>query len=287
MIRALLLVIALLVAPVGQAWAAKSFDGCTGYVTALPVRLATPGTWCLKQDLTSSGVQDSVVEIAADGVTLDCKDFGLTGGGNSYSIGVNADGYSQLVVRNCRLSGFFAAMIISNRTGAQVRGIQVENNRLTHNSRGIYVFGQGDIRGNIIMDTGGWEPSMQDLSFGILAMGAVDVIDNTIAGVRSLAPNAAEGIIASWNAGSITANRIRGVVANDESGHGTTHYSAGIVGLAGSVVRDNVLSTQVAQESIGIRCDDTSSALVGNVINGYAVATRGCKPGRGQDVAAP
>src|SRR4249919_153681 len=58
-----------------SAEAAESYDSCKGYITSLPATISTPGTWCLKQNLSSLASTGSGINITAKDVTLDCNDF--------------------------------------------------------------------------------------------------------------------------------------------------------------------------------------------------------------------
>lgn len=224
-------------APSREAVAAESYDSCSGYVTSLPATIATPGTWCLKQDL-STGIQEgAAITIAANNVTLDCNGFkvgGLTAGIDTQALGVFAMQRTNVTVRNCNVRGFWFGISLHYNAGDTVApsGHVVEGNRLDGNTRtGIVVEADASIvRDNIVINTGGTTAGGNPI--GIWTTFNVDIVDNLIDGI-SVADGSNDqsyGII-TWNntGGVISGNRMRGITANSWSNGITVTYDSDVV----------------------------------------------------------
>jgi hypothetical protein len=77
----LLAVVALSVSRPGLA--AESYDSCVGFIDTIPTVINEQGTWCLRQNLTTSAGSGNMISIVTDNVTIDCNGFkigGLGGG---------------------------------------------------------------------------------------------------------------------------------------------------------------------------------------------------------------
>jgi hypothetical protein len=207
-----------LAAPWQPVRAAHSYATCTGYVESLPATISTPGHWCLRRDLSIAQDSGAAITIVANNVTLDCNDFkldGLSAGLDTLAFGVLAQERANTTVRRCVVRGFYVGVRLVGG------GHLVEDNRFvgnTHNA--IWTYGNGTtIRRNHILDTGGGTQAPYDVA--LETSGAVDLLDNTIAGVAPSAnfPNAyARGVRALRADGSVIAgNLVRDLVAVNDA----------------------------------------------------------------------
>jgi hypothetical protein len=139
----------------GPAAAAESYDGCVGFIDALPATITTQGTWCLRQDLDTSATSGNVIEIQINNVTIDCNGFrmrGSGGGPSTTATGIYAAGRLNITIRHCTIRGFSLGIQV-----AAGSGVIVENNLLDQSRFvGINTSGAGSIvRGNIVTNSGG------------------------------------------------------------------------------------------------------------------------------------
>jgi hypothetical protein len=252
------------------AHAASGYDNCTGFITSVPTVISTPGTWCLKQDLTTAITSGGAVTIAANNVTVDCNDFHLDGraaGLGTAAFGIYADNQTGNTVRHCNILGFHRGLYFQGSGGHHL----IEDNHFDHNAyNGLRV--EGDalmIRRNLITATGG--STTDTSSYGITAFGSADIIDNTISGmsVASGSNGYIHGLELDLNAnGNIVGNKVRGLKPD---GTGT------VVGMLNGdasrlVVRDNEFEGPGL--GIALLCDssgsgDTMIRVKHNVIAGF------------------
>jgi hypothetical protein len=201
-----------------HAQAAHSYETCTGYIDSVPATISSPGHWCLRRDLSTAQDTGAAITIAANNVTLDCHDFkldGLPSGLDTLAFGILAQGRAYATVRHCVVRGFYVGIRLVGG------GHLVEDNRFhgnTHNA--IWTDGDGTtIRRNHILDTGGGTQAPYDVA--LETSGAVDVLDNTIAGVAPSTnfPNAYARAVRALKAdGSVIAgNFIRDLVAVNDA----------------------------------------------------------------------
>lgn len=280
---AALLMGALVVANVPAAFAAESYDNCTGFIDSLPAILGTQGNWCLRKNVATSITSGYAILIDANNVTLDCNDFkigGLGAGVNTATVGIGTGDRlrTNAVVRNCNIRGFRRGLVISGS------GHLVEDNRLDGNTyTGIYVVGDGSIvRRNQVLDTGG----TNEQAYAISTVDTVHVLDNTVDGVLPAPNNGsawAYGIVTFSNpAGSIRGNRVSGLVGYGDGG------AFGIINegsLLISVVDNHVVSSG---GKVGISCAGwNNEPAVGNVVVGFATPLTGCYDGGNTTPPAP
>jgi hypothetical protein len=265
------------------AHAAKSFDSCTGYIAAAPAIINLPGTWCLKQDINISATGGNAITVLADDVTIACNDFainGSTGGIATNAMGVYAEGRRNLVLRHCKVRGFFQGLWI---WGERSGGHRIEDSTFERNTYlGMFVQGDGSIvRRNRVFNTGG--STLYGSAVGIQTSGAVNVIDNTVAGVTGDGTGAqsATGIIVDGSS-SIIGNRVRGVV--NAAGPEVGISSGGF--LLRAVFRDNEIVGRGREGSIGLYClNGVSNDVVrDNVVAGFPSAIEACGLEDGNDV---
>ena len=110
---AALLALAALLPVAPSAFAAESFDNCTGFIDTLPTTISTQGTWCLRKDVATSLSSGSAITINAPNVTIDCNGFkigGLGAGPNSRTTGILSVNRNNVTVRNCAVRGFFIGL---------------------------------------------------------------------------------------------------------------------------------------------------------------------------------
>jgi hypothetical protein len=253
--------------------AGESYDGCTGFVTAVPVTIQTPGTWCMKQNLASPSTSGAAISIYADNVTLDCNHFRLDGsaaGINTQAQGISTGG-RNLIVRNCDVRGFYYGLWVGNQGGfdGYTGNHNIHDNLFSGNTyQGMRVTGKNSIiRHNRVLNTGG-SPS-SGAAIGISINGAIDVIDNTIAGVSAGGNSGADtGIFVEDIPGAnIIGNRVRGV-----RGVPDTLNASGIFTRTSMVVRDNeLIGDASAGVGDGIFCYSGQALVKKNVINGFPV----------------
>jgi len=292
----ILFALALLLAGPHTVHAAESYDSCAGFITSIPTVISTPGTWCLRQDLTSAMSNGIAIDIQSDNVAIDCNDFRIdnsAAGVGTNSFGIHADTRSNITVRHCNIRGFAEGISLQGYTGGHV----IEDNRLEGNTYiGIYIFAEGAImRRNQVLNTGG---STQIASaYGINTISAVDILDNTVSGVtaRSGGNGEAAGIYGflldstsnKYDSGNSTnGNRVRGV-HKDGTGRAYGIYYYDFIPATHVVLRNNVLVGDGDAGSIGLDCPGlttTNGRAKGNVINGFATSIGGCGDAGGNDL---
>lgn len=202
----LLLLAAVALAPAAPARAESKH--CT-VIGSLPYYVTAPGNYCLQQGLAhSSGV---AVGIYASNVTLDCNGHHIEHvGGPPSGTGIAGDDLHNVIVRNCHVQNFTYGIWLHG-TGNLVEGNHITGSKIW----GIYVVGDGTIvRRNRVLDTGGGTGG----PMGIYAVYDIDLIDNTVAGVRAVPGSGvgASGIAVMYNDNGVVAgNLIRDVLPDD------------------------------------------------------------------------
>ena len=251
-----LLALLLLIPAAPAALAAESYDGCAGFIDALPATISTQGTWCLRKDLSTSVAGGAAITIATNNVTIDCNGFklgGLGAGAGSQASGVFATQRLNATIRNCAIRGFHTGVFLVGNNGG---GHLVEDNRIDQSLVvGVYVAGTGNlVQRNRILDTG-----TSDLVDGIAIDAAADILDNTVEGivggvatgiyaygagsevrgnrVRNFSANVSNGIVLMDPQQSAVDNRILGIASNFAAGAAITAPST-----ATSFCRDNLMS---------------------------------------------
>jgi hypothetical protein len=266
--------------------AAQSHDSCTGYITAVPAAISTPGIWCLNQNMNSSLSDTPAIEISANDVTIDCNGFwldNLAAGNTTTTSGIHIPANMlHPTVRRCVVSGFHVGLLDDGSTK-----LTVEDNHFDRNYYdGIIAFGSGAVvRRNRISNTGGsYFIDSYSILMGIAAGESSDVRDNVISGVTALNGSGATiwGIFFTGSVGSVSGNRVRGL-ATDGAGRTAGIYS-GILG-ARVTIRNNVLIGDGSVGSLGLHCEDSLGRFKNNAINGFATATENCGNAGGNDIS--
>ena len=255
-----------------QAHAAESYDSCTGFVTALPFTIGTPGTWCLTQNLANGGIY-----IDSDNVTLDCNGFRIDAPVNNTDIftsGVASAQRANITVRNCHIRGYGTGIDFDDLSGAPSQRHVVEDNRIEGSLfRGIFVEGQGSVvRRNQVLDS--VAPPFQREAVGISIVGNVDVIDNLVSGVQA-GDHDVIGIRVLHNkGGSIRGNRIRGV--RRTSGAGAIRGISNETGTTRVILRGNTITGEGQAGSVGVYCESALGRARGNAIKGFPTGIVTC-----------
>jgi len=273
----LVLLVAALFTPV-KANAAESYDSCKGFITALPAKITTSGTWCLKQNLSSLAATGSAITIAASDVTLDCNGFALDNsvvGAGTKVVAIRAHEMAGVTVRHCTIRGFQFGVYLTGAAGLHL----IEDNHLDSNTYvGIWAAGDGSIiRRNVVLDTGG--SSAVPRAYGIYASQSVDVIDNTVSGVFANSGDTF-GIRTDSNlSSSIANNRVRGVLKSATGiARGIYNQSSGRITVAGNNVSGNA-----STGSYGIVCSGPSGRAKDNVVTGFSTSIHLCGNAGGND----
>jgi hypothetical protein len=255
----------------GPARAAESYDSCTGFVTALPFTIKTPGTWCLTQNLANGGIY-----IESDNVTLDCDGFRIDAPANAdiFTTGVASAQRANITVRNCHIRGSGRGIDLNDFSGAPSQRHVVEDNRIEGSLFiGIFVHGQGSVvRRNQVLDT--VSPPLEREAVGIWTVGDVDVIDNLVSGVRA-GDNDVFGIQTQHNkGGSLRGNRIRGV--RRTSGAGAIRGIFNGTGTTRVILRGNTITGEGQAGSVGVYCESALGRARGNAIKGFPTGIVTC-----------
>jgi hypothetical protein len=261
------------------AHAAESYDNCTGFITSIPATITTQGTWCLKTDLATAITSGNAITINTNNVTIDCNNFklgGLAAGVGSQTVGILATSHLNTTVRHCNIRGFYAGIAFA---GTGSGGHVVEDNRFDGNLYiGIDVEADGStIRRNLVFDTGGSTHTIN--AEAIYAVGLVDVLDNTISGVLATTGGggAAQGIYTYSAGGTISGNRVRGLVGD---------------GAGGSYANYNLFSSRVSIHNNdfigpgtqGLHCFTGDGSFRDNLISGYTASNDFCTDGGGNAI---
>src|SRR5688500_14558552 len=165
------------------AYAAESYDNCTGTIASLPTTISTQGTWCLKTNLSTNIATGAAISIATNNVTIDCNDFrigGLGAGITTDTVGILINNSLNTTIRNCGVRGFLTGI----RVAGSASGTLIEHNRLDQNTdAGITLEGSGHVVSfNRIVDTGGRPASTQ--TDGIMSTAdQTQINDNSIIGM--------------------------------------------------------------------------------------------------------
>jgi hypothetical protein len=252
-----------LLAP-SAAFAAGSYDSCTGFIDTLPATISAQGTWCLRKDLATSIAAGAAITVAANNVTIDCNGFklgGLAAGDASLAEGIYAQARANTTIRDCNIRGFYIGIDL----GGAGSGSVIEDNSLDQSLyTAIYDSStNGQVRRNLVYDTG----SGNSVSIGIRAAG--DIVGNTVSGVFH------EG-----SGGSVTGIEVLGTKATEVRDN---NVSALVPGDGGSVTgirafaRTAVIGNYVATPDIVSAVGIYSGALCrNNSIRLFSVPVYAC-----------
>jgi len=274
-----LLALAMFLSMPRLAHAAESYDNCSGFITSIPATITTQGTWCLKTDLATAITSGNAITINTNNVTIDCNNFklgGLAAGVGSQATGIGGTSRLNTTVRHCNIRGFYYGIDFA---GASSGGHVVEDSRFDGNLYiAIDVEADGStIRRNLVFDTGGSTNSIN--AEAIYAAGLVDILDNTISGVLATTggSGSAQGIYTYSAGGTISGNRVRGLVGD---------------GAGGSYANYNLFSNRVSIHNNdfigpgtqGLHCFTSDGSFRDNLISGYTTANDSCTDGGGNAI---
>jgi hypothetical protein len=279
----LVFLVAFIFAPAGHA--AESYDNCAGTIASLPTTITTQGVWCMKQDLATAITSGNAITVNTNNVTIDCNGFklgGLSAGAATTARGIFTTGHVNLTVRHCNIRGFYVGAYL---TGTGSGGHLIEDNRFDGNTYyGMIVEGDSSvIRRNLVFNTGGTTAGVFDAT-GIDAGMSVDVIGNTVVGVTgsSGGNGNAFGIYSSGlSASTIQGNSVRALVPS-----GTGHaFGIRNVGSDRLSIRDNELTGDAGNGSVGLYCANGNGRAIGNDISLFATAISACTNVRDNDTS--
>ena len=258
------------------AQAAHGYDACTGEITALPFTIAAPGTWCLKQNLSTSATSFGAVTVTADNVTVACNGFALrnTAPAN-VATGIIGGDRQHVTVRDCTIDGFDVGISLYGQR-ATSRGHRVERNRIGHSKTiGIILYGDGSvIRDNRVSDVGGGDSGI----YALQAFYDVEVIGNTVERVSSLQGDAVGIFLGGTDTrASAIGNRVRGLTSGPNGGR--VGISVQNLGSGGNTLRDNDIANAGASVATdrGIYCQLGINGARGNQVNGLPIGVSGCR----------
>lgn len=221
------------------AFAAESYQGCTGFINAIPATITSSGTWCLRTNFSTSMTSGAAVTVNANDVTIDGNGFYLNAieaGTSGWSVsptsarGIYALNRINVSVRDVRVRGFHVGIQLSGGAGHLV-----EDNQLTFNRfMGINVTGDANVvRDNRVENTG--RAIGQMYAYGIYAQ--ADVIDNFVLYVRGGTDVSPRGIYMSGVGTTARGNYVREVIATG-AGNAKALWAGG--------ERQSVIKNQVA-----------------------------------------
>src|SRR5205085_1744728 len=116
----------------GPAAAAESYDGCFGFIDALPATITTQGTWCLRQNLDTSATSGPMIDIQTNNVTIDCNGFrmrGSGGGPSTAAFGIFASGRLNITIRHCTIGGFLVGIALNDGSDYLVENNLIDQSR--------------------------------------------------------------------------------------------------------------------------------------------------------------
>ena len=240
---------------------------CTGFIDALPIIIDTPGRYCLTQNIDTSEVEISGIDIRSDDVTIDGQGFAIHGSADpaTRTRGILAIDQSRVTIENLRIVGFQTA-ILFGETGAQIPGTSMRAS--DHASRDIKVL-------RVRIDN----PTFQGIH---IRADNFSITDSTVAGVgpSTVHPHSfATGIQVRGNNCEISRNR---VALGDATGTGENVGIALYLGAACRIEHNTVFFTKFPEwgRNFGIwsRTEGGPLPLIsGNLVSGahYAFGPHG------------
>lgn len=249
-------------------------------ITALPVSITVPGSYCLAGNHTVNMTSGSAIEIAANNVQLDCLGQTVTNtttnaGNNSY--GIYLANRNNATIKNCRVTGGFAIGIYAYQNNSAAN----QNYYLTIKDNfiggpywyGILAYGSAiEIDGNRIYDIGGRTGSagmgIRVASSNLSGQPRFFLLrDNLVAGTNAL-PYNAYGIYADNTFGGIFTNN--GVTGTS----GASSWGVRLGGTSNRVTDNHVVGSGRANET-GIQSASSTDDCFDNYIRA-SVGTVGC-----------
>jgi parallel beta-helix repeat protein len=195
-------------------------------VTALPVTIGAPGTYCLRQDFAQFTNTSTMIQINVDNVVLDCqgRTIRTTNDANT-GTGIYAPGgRSNVTVRNCVVENFDVGIFLTGSSEPGAFGNKIQDNTLLRTrTTAIYVIGSANRieRNKILQSTGNHNGVVKGIFlYSPNNEGVGNVIrDNVLSDWQPAPPvgqsSAVEGItFFNVTATEVTGNTISGLYAN-------------------------------------------------------------------------
>lgn len=263
------------------AWAAESYQGCTGFINAIPTTISTPGTWCLRTNFSTLMTSGAAITVNASNVVIDGNGFyinGLEAGAGSTARGIHALNRVNVTVRDVRVRGFYIGVQLSGGAGYQVEDNLIDLSRYM----GINVTGDANrVQGNRVLNTGG--ATNQPYAYAIYA--EADVIDNFVSSVSGATTSEStypRGIYMSGVGTIARDNFVRGV---EPRGAGSAK-SLWAAGTQQSILENQVTSDKgpASVAGWGILGSGTASTICrGNDVVNHQFAVTDCDVSSGDN----
>lgn len=264
--------------------AAAAQSACTTLDT-LPATISEPGNYCLAANHATNITSGTLINIAANDVTLDCRQFTLRNnaasatGSSSAIVALNRN---NVTIENCRVIGGFTHGINVSQNNSQPNLSYyniVRNNFIAGPYRnGIVAFGSAiEIRDNRIYDIGGQlNAPVNGILIGGSDVGGFKfqmVQGNRIAGTNSPS-RAAYGIYSTGSIGSVFHENL--VSGTSSAGGAYKAYGIMVLTGAGITVTDNYISDAgPGSDSVGVQTPADGGVCYDNQI-WSVVPTSGC-----------
>ena len=207
------------------------------------------------------------ITMAADNITLDCAGFQVVGGNWYDAIGILLEGRTGVVVKDCRVSGFYNGVVLLHSSGNTITG-----NEGTLNVNAAFALGEGSTNNLLSLNMGN---NNVGNGFGSSDSPANTFIDNSAAGNRAgFAIGGANNVLRNNDADG---NSERGfhlgdadgsqLIGNQSTGNGFEGFS--LYSSDGLVVQENIATQNAAS---GFGTDGSSNLqLTGNQASGNLV----------------
>lgn len=263
---------------------AKAQAACVALPT-LPTTITQPGNYCLTKNFTTQITAGTLVNIAANDVTLDCQGFTLRSnavsatGSSSAIVALNRN---NVTVKNCRVIGGFTHGINVSQNNAQPTQSYynvIENNYIAGPfNHGIIGFGSAiEVRNNRVYDIGGQANAP---AYGIRVGGSTAsafkfhiVQGNRVVGTNAPAGNAF-GIRSDSSVGSVFHENL---VSGTYAGNATFKSYAIYIGAGGAnTITDNYLLGGTGSNDLGIVTASSGGWCHSNQIRVAQARTTGC-----------
>lgn len=268
---------------------AHAQEGCT-VLSALPVSITTPGKYCLAKNFTTAITSGSLINIAANDVTLDCRKFTLRSTATSNtgsSSAIVAMSRNNIVIENCSVVGGFTF-------GINVSQVNTEPTKSFYNTirnnyvagpyyQGIIAYGSAiEVTGNRVYDIGG---QLNKNAIGIRIGGSTAggpkfqvLRENGVIGTN--APAAiAYGIYSDFSIGTLIDTNL---VTGTASAPGKLSYGVYIAKGGGNTITNNNILDSGNGASVGIATPANGGWCYDNMLR-VGTNTQGCDATYGND----
>lgn len=268
---------------------AQAAEGCN-VLTALPVTISQPGKYCLSQNFTTAITSGTLINIAANDVTLDCQKFTLRSTATSNtgsSSAIVAMGRNNIVIENCSVVGGFTYGINVSQVNSQPT--QSYYNTIRNNYvagpyyQGIIAFGSAiEVTGNRVYDIGG---QLNQLAIGIRVGGSTAggpkfqvIRHNGVIGTNSPASRA-YGIYSDYSIGALINENL---ISGTASAPGQLSYGVRISQGVGNTITGNNILDNGSGQSVGVSTPASGGWCYDNLLR-VGTNTQGCDATYGND----